>query len=288
MSTFSEVFARKENKYRLQAVQYSLLRAAVESHLVPDAFGTSEVRSLYFDTPERSLIERSLDKPLYKEKLRLRVYGAPADEAQVFVEIKKKFKGVVYKRRVSMTLAGARAYLRGRPYEEACARFPLSDSLAAEQSLSDRSRQTAREIDFFRERYGSLEPSMLIVCDRSAHIDPEGSELRVTFDTRLEACRDVRDLALTGRCSPIIRPDEAIMEIKNAGPLPRWLVCALSSCRAYPQSFSKYGTAYMAQRKGVCKSEPWTPADLETAACLIAERPRGRHVRVDERSKTCA
>ena len=120
MTAFSDVFARKEMKYRLDSGQYDLLLAAVRSRLVPSEYGFSTVRSLYFDTPHYGLIEHSLDKPIYKEKLRLRVYGEPADDVQAFVEIKKKFKGVVYKRRVSMTLAAARMYLSGESYECAC------------------------------------------------------------------------------------------------------------------------------------------------------------------------
>ena len=111
------------------------------------------ITSLYFDTPGRALIERSLDKPLYKEKLRLRRYGEAAGEDAdedgcVFVEIKKKYKGVVYKRRVGMSLAAARAYMGGMPYEQACACFPLSDPALAAASVS-----AAQPADRARDRF---------------------------------------------------------------------------------------------------------------------------------------
>ena len=131
MTAFTDVFERKEVKYRLDARQAETMRRALEGHMEPDAYGRTTVRSLYLDTPERTLIERSLDKPLYKEKLRLRCYGALADDGLVFVEIKKKFEGIVYKRRVGCSYAAARAYLGGMPYEDACARFPLADPVAA-------------------------------------------------------------------------------------------------------------------------------------------------------------
>ena len=327
MTTFSDVFARKEMKYRLKPGQHSRVLAAVEERLELSEFGFSTVRSLSFDTPEYGLIERSLDKPLYKEKLRLRVYGEPADDAQAFVEIKKKFKRIVYKRRVSMTLAAARAYLSGESYERACAANPLADPLAAEQSLSGRSIQIAHEIDFFRERYGRLAPSMLVVCDRSAYADPSGSELRITFDTGISADPNAKALADSCGLAPLIGPGEVIMEIKNAGPLPSWLAAELSAAHAYPQSFSKYGTAYLsllggaplavrsqvavsASERGCAvrgagssvarlaqeygKSGRHTGvADVDRGGAVVgrqvgAKAIRGRHARVNERSGTCA
>lgn len=305
MSTYADVFARKEMKYRLSPEQYRCLRAAVEERLEPSEFGFSQVSSLYFDTPDFRLIERSLDKPLYKEKLRLRIYGAATDDAQAFIEIKKKFEGIVFKRRVSMTLAAAQAYLAGEPYESACAKAPLADPLAAEQSLSLRSIQIAAEIDFFRERYGRLAPSMLVVCDRSAFADPLGGELRITFDADIAADSQAKAIHRTDRLEPLTDPGEVIMEIKNAGPLPQWLVDDLSAARAYPQPFSKYGTAYLS----LLREQPLhTQADAVVPAASFAgtrrgrnendtavrarhageEALRGRHVRVNERKRTYA
>lgn len=324
MSVYSDVFAREEKKYVLSAEQYRAIRKTIESHLVPDEFGFSQVRSLYFDTPEFSLIEHSLDKPRYKEKLRVRVYGEPSDTTQAFVEIKKKYEGIVYKRRVSMTLAGAQAYLAGMAYEEACCRFPLLDELADEQSLSQRSIQIAREIDFFREHYARLAASMLVVCERSAFGDPDGGELRITFDECIGAHPFAENLSEVDRCVPLTADGEVIMEVKNAGPLPFWLVDCLSDMHAYPQTFSKYGTAYltliapeevvsslaasakedsmMPAAATVLNSElspagafagvrlPLILAQQRTAgACnAVSTNPRGRHARVTERSKTCA
>lgn len=111
MTTFTDVFERKEVKYRLDARQHRAMAAALRGRMAPDAFGRTRIVSRYFDTPERALIERSLDKPLYKEKLRLRSYGSPQAGDRVFVEIKKKYKGIVYKRRVGCSLAAAEAYL---------------------------------------------------------------------------------------------------------------------------------------------------------------------------------
>lgn len=253
MATFTDVFERKEVKYRLSARQGEHMRRALAGRMAPDEFGRTSVRSLYLDTPERALIERSLDKPLYKEKLRLRSYGAPIDNGLVFVEVKKKFKGIVYKRRVGCSYAAARAYLGGMPYGDACARFPLVDPCAASESCAPRSLQIAAEIDQFALRHAPLVPSMLIRCERVAYapvLDPLTGQppsdvpfdLRITFDERIA----YRDLFALGDAFPLLCAGEAVMEVKSSGPFPLWLVGALDVCRAYPASFSKYGAAYRA------------------------------------------
>lgn len=263
MKTFTEVFERKEVKYRLGARQHRAMVEALVGRMAPDAFGATRIVSRYFDTPERALIERSLDKPLYKEKLRLRGYGSPQADDRVFVEIKKKFKGIVYKRRVGCSLTAALAYLDGMPYVEACARYPLPDPEMAVESLAPRSVQIAREIDAFVARHGPLRASMAITCDRTAYVSPaalaeeEGAaqrfatgaddvpdDVRITFDTNI-AYRDL----FAGEhapAHPLLPAGHAVMEIKAAGPFPLWLVRALDACEAYPSSFSKYGAAYRA------------------------------------------
>lgn len=249
MTTYSDVFKRTEMKYRLDRGQRRFLEATISQHMHKDEFGASKISSLYYDTPDFALIERSLDKPLYKEKLRLRVYGTLSPLSPAFVELKKKFKGVVYKRRVMLSLRAAQAFFEGTRYEEACRVFPLLQPEAQEQSFLPRTTQIAREIAFAVKRYEGLAPSYLITCTRQAYAAPEGSELRITFDDKLACDRDVCDLLQPSRPSPLLLPGESIMEVKNAGPLPFWLVRALNEANARPQSFSKYGHAYMSQRK---------------------------------------
>ena len=307
MASFCEVFERKEKKYRLSAQQYKQILAALAGHMQADAFGNTEVSSLYFDTPHWELIERSLDKPLYKEKLRMRRYNAQDVQAEsgsqdakcnrtvtfcetssaqkqdaecnrtvtfsdaqtniqgntqtdeqtnaqgnsqtntqsdrVFIELKKKFKGIVYKRRLSCSDAAARAYFAGMPYEQACSKFPLENAEQAQDSLKPRSLQIAREIDAFRTRYEQLTPSMVIICNRAAYapISADEEGLRITFDTNL---RYENKRARHAATSAILAPGEAIMEIKSAGALPLWLTSTLTQLCIFPCSFSKYGTAY--------------------------------------------
>lgn len=259
-----------------------------------DAYGRTRITSLYLDTPERSMIAQSVEKPLYKEKLRLRAYGDAAGVAlmgafgagpivrepgglplsdgevetrvasglqvpgaalalPVFFGIKKKFKGIVYKRRLALTLPAALAFVSGLPYEQACARWPLSDAALAAAALSPATRQIARELEAAMDRWLPLVPSMGIACDRAAWAyrpemfqEREGdelfdSELRITFDDCLEYL-DCHCFHSPWR--PIIESSESVMEIKSAGPYPPWLVEILSAERIYPASFTKYGNAY--------------------------------------------
>lgn len=294
MAAYSSVFQRVEKKYRIGAAERAAVEAAAGGPMAVDAYGRTRITSLYLDTPERSMIARSVEKPLYREKLRLRAYGDAAGVAlmgafgagpivrepgglplsdgevetrvaaglqvpgaaaalPVFFGIKKKFKGIVYKRRLALTLPAALAFVSGLPYEQACARWPLSDAALAAAALSPVTRQIARELEMAMDRWLPLVPSMGIACDRVAWAyrpemfqEREGdelfdSELRITFDDCLEYldCHRFRS-----PWRPIIESSESVMEIKSAGPYPPWLVEVLSAERIYPASFTKYGNAY--------------------------------------------
>ncbi len=244
------VFERKEVKYRLDAAQYKAVLSAMKGRLAPDAYGSTLVRSMYFDTEGRDMIARSIEKPLYKEKLRVRSYGTPAEDDAVFVEIKKKYDGVVYKRRVSMSYAAAKAYLKGVPYAEACVAHPIAAACPS-SSLTAENIQIAAEIDALMHRWGPLWASVMTTCVRTAYgpVDESGvgcadeGGLRITFDTSLGYC-GMHVSRARALIRPLIAPDEVVMEVKLRGPYPLWLVSALDECAAYPSSFSKYGEAY--------------------------------------------
>jgi len=294
VAAYSSVFKRVEKKYRIGAAERAAVEAAAGGPMAVDAYGRTRITSLYLDTPERSMIARSVEKPLYKEKLRLRAYGDAAGVAlmgafgagpivrepgglplsdgevetrvasglqapgaaaalPVFFGIKKKFKGIVYKRRLALTLPAALAFVSGLPYEQACARWPLSDAALAAAALSPATRQIARELEAAMDRWLPLVPSMGIACHRVAWAyrpemleereDDElfDSELRITFDDCLEYLDRHR---FRSPWRPIIESSESVMEIKSAGPYPPWLVEVLSAERIYPASFTKYGNAY--------------------------------------------
>ncbi len=217
-------FKRVEKKYRLTPAKKEALFQMVQSHLTPDAHGRSTICSLYLDTPEHLIIRNSIDARVYKEKLRLRSYGTPTPEEHVFLEIKKKYKGVVYKRREVLPLDEAMSYIGG-----------------GEKPLES---QVMSEIDYAMHFYRQPQPAMLIAYEREAYFDRELPNLRITFDTNVRYRED--DLHLDhGHHGTLLLPDDTIlMEIKTDGAMPLWLARALSDCGILPTSFSKYGTAY--------------------------------------------
>ena len=83
MIAYSSVFKRVEKKYRIGTAERAAIEVAVEGAMAVDAYGRSRITSLYLDTPDRAIVARSIEKPLYKEKLRLRAYGEAAGTALV-------------------------------------------------------------------------------------------------------------------------------------------------------------------------------------------------------------
>ncbi len=217
-------FKRYEKKYLLSRESYERLMARLAPRLVPDDYHRSTVRSIYYDWDDYRLIRHSIDAPLYKEKLRLRSYERPSAGSEVFVELKKKFKGVVYKRRVAST-------------EEAAVRWIAGETPPPQDS------QMAREIDWFLHQ-NHPKPKVLIACDRTAWVAAEDPALRVTFD---EAIRwREHDLLLShGSAGELLLPEgEVLMELKLPEAAPLWLAHLLCEEQLFPTGFSKYGVCY--------------------------------------------
>ncbi len=218
------VFQRTEKKYLLSPDQCRAMEQALRGYMAQDDYGLQTIANIYYDTPDCLLIRKSLEKPIYKEKLRIRSYGRAEKDSKVFVELKKKFKGVVYKRREVMCLKDAEIFLR-----TGVALHPLS--------------QIQREIDYFRI-YHAVIPRAFIAYEREAYFDPLGSGLRLTFDKNIR-CRD-RDLSLSTPLEgqAILPADKTLMEVKVRGAMPLWLTYTLSDLHVYPASFSKFGRYY--------------------------------------------
>lgn len=226
MSKYQETFKRYEMKYLISEMNYKLLRQILQGRLKADKYGITTICNIYFDTPDRKLIRTSLEKPVYKEKLRLRSYGTPSERDTVFIEIKKKYNGVVYKRRESMELIEAERYLYdGKPI--------------------GKDTQIMREIDWFLKYYRNLEPAMYISYDRVALYGAEEPELRITFDSNLLFREEELLLECGGWGSPILAEGQRLMEIKIPGAMPLWLSHILDEFDIYPVTFSKYGKGYL-------------------------------------------
>lgn len=217
-------FKRNEQKYLLDEEKYRLLFAQLNEHIEPDEYFSSTVSSVYYDTRDFSLIRRSIDAPIYKEKLRLRGYSTPSQKDVVFVELKEKFKGLVYKRRIAMPADKARDYVEGR-----CP--------AGEYS------QLSREIDWFLHTH-EVEPKVFLASDRQAYVATDDSRVRITFDRNIRWRDYELELALGSHGEPVLPPGQLLMELKIEETAPLWLAKILSQNKLYPTGFSKYGTCY--------------------------------------------
>ena len=224
------IFKRYEKKYLVTKNEYEKLMSVIKEKLVPDVHGKNTLCSLYLDTPDFLLIRNSIDAISYKEKLRLRSYGVPGQEKTIFFEIKKKYKRVVYKRRVSMTLEEAAAYIES-------GEMPFDS-------------QIMREIDYLMKFYRQPKPNVCILCEREAFFAEENPEVRLTFDENLRYRYGFPTVDNIENGTPILDKDKYILEIKTPGAMPIWLARALSECKIYPRSFSKYAHAYFDIMKG--------------------------------------
>ncbi len=236
MGRNQNVFCREELKYMLGGTQYEELLALLGTRIVPDKFYISRIVSVYYDTPDHLLIRRSLEKSKYKEKLRLRCYGVPDENSEAFVEIKKKVKGVVYKRRESL------------PYKQAV------DFLSG--SGQGGSSQIFRELDWFLKFYGDLQPTMFLSYDRQSYKGTDDGSVRITFDKDILWRTESLDARSGIWGTPLFAPDRRLMEVKIRGAMPLWLSHILAQIKAYPHSISKYGLAYQTWvRQEMCKGE---------------------------------
>ena len=228
------VFERYEIKYLLNREQKKAVMAALEKYMEPDSFGRSTIRNIYYDTDNYRLVRRSLEHPVYKEKLRVRSYRTAKPDDQVFVELKKKYNSVVYKRRIGLLEKDVADYLASRiPAPKPC--------------------QITDEIDYFCQFYETLAPKVFLSYEREAFFEKDGGEFRVTFDENI--LWRTMDLSLEAGVygENLLRPGETLMEIKTPGGIPLWMVDVLTKQGLRKTSFSKYGNAYMtmfAREKG--------------------------------------
>ncbi len=219
------VFERYEVKYILTKHQHDELLKGLEGIMQVDQYGLTTICNIYFDTPDHRIVRESIAKPCYKEKLRLRCYGVPNSSANSFVELKKKFEDVVYKRRISMTYEQAYDYLVNgkRPPAET---------------------QISHEIDHVLQFYQGIAPAMVLCYDRVALVGVEDSELRMTLDTNLRYRETDLHLEDGAHGTCILDDNYYIMEVKIPCSMPLWMSHLFDSLSIFPASYSKYGTAY--------------------------------------------
>lgn len=227
-----EVFNRYEKKYMLDEVTFKRLLDRISDYMEPDKYNKNgqfySISNIYYDTDDNRLIRSSIEKPVYKEKLRMRSYGTPDTSDKVFLEIKKKYNGIVNKRRTSIVLEDAYQYMEDGtfPKETECL-----------------NRQVLKEIDYFKSIY-DLKPKVYLSYDRYAFFEKNDGDFRVTFDTNITTRRgDVR-LESGSYGNRLLPQNIYLMEIKINCSVPMWFTSCLSDLKIYPVSFSKYGTEY--------------------------------------------
>ena len=224
------VMKRYEMKFILNKAQLIAFKNALDGHMVIDEYGKTSIASIYYDTPNYQLIRTSLEKPAYKEKIRLRGYGLLNEDDDSFLELKRKVEGVVYKRRIKIKEENAINFLKGK-----------TDHLES-------SNQIAKELVYFRNYYQKLEPKIMVIYDRTSYKELDG-DIRLTIDE----CPRYRTYDLNLHTSMdgelLLPPGNAILEIKVQQDMPLWLVNILSENKIYKSSFSKVGMAYQLMNK---------------------------------------
>ncbi len=220
------VFKRYEMKYIITKEQKKRLLNMLGNYIEVDEFGKYTINSIYFDTPDFRMIRNSIEKPAYKEKLRVRSYGISKPDTIVYMELKKKMDSIVYKRRIGVKEKEAMDYL--------CRK---NDTL--------KNTQIKKEIDYVEKYYDKLEPKVFLSYEREAYYAKDNKEFRLTFDDNI-MWRDY-DLSLCKGSygTKLLKNNEVLIEVKTETALPMWLTSFLSQEHIYKTSFSKYGSAYI-------------------------------------------
>lgn len=233
---YQMTFKRYELKYLLNKKEKEEILLAMKPHMKLDDYGRTVIRNIYFDTENFRLIRRSLEKPVYKEKLRIRSYKPVQITDPVFVEIKKKYKSVVYKRRLLL------------PEKTVMESFRTGEPLPVCSQIGD-------EIQYFREYYKNLQPSVFLSYEREAFYSLDGSDFRVTFDENILYRRNDISLGSEIYGHPLLGKQQTLMEIKTSGGIPLWMSETLTKHHLYKTSFSKYGSAYQRMMEATMQGE---------------------------------
>ena len=226
-------FERIEKKFWMSRKQYHELLPLLEKKMNHDEYGIVTICNIFYDTPDYALIRRSIERPYFKEKLRLRSYGLPTDADMVFVEIKRKLDGIGYKRRIQVPFYQAKNLLQGKP-------------------IGCENAQIEKEILAFVNRYHP-EPMVYLSYQRYAMTAKDNPDFRVTIDQNLQYRMDDVENPDETQMQPIMDDKTMVlMEIKALGAIPMWLTDELSRLKIYQAPFSKIGTCYTQRIAQIC------------------------------------
>ena len=280
MENYQAVFKRKEIKYLLNSEERNALLPILEAHMEPDAFAHSSIFNLYYDTPDFRMVRRSLEKPMYKEKLRLRSYGTPENTSTVFPEIKKKAMGIVYKRRISLPYQEAVSFLSGQQIASTDTCDGTTQQIASTDMCDGTTRQILHELDWMLASYKDLDPRVFLSYERDSYKGISDPSLRLTLDQDILFRTDRLDLREGTFGEAILLPDQTLMEVKISNAAPLWLAQALSEIGIFPVSFSKYGRAY----ERICRDPRWRK-EMNGHTEIDAHTKINGHAEIDAHTK---
>ncbi len=258
---YQDKFMRYEFKYILNSDQKERLLKEMQGRMSIDQYGRDTIRNIYFDTDSYRLIRHSIEKPVYKEKLRLRSYRKAQPDTKIYVELKKKYKSIVYKRRLSMSERDAMTWLCSdsssinTQADYFVSLYQNPEELAKQTVISPQHRlqantqlfpdtQIAREIEYFRQFYETLHPVVFLSYEREAFYALNGSDFRVTFDDNILCRQSGLSLEFDVGGTPLLEEGKVLMELKTSQSIPLWMTHFLTQEQIYKTSFSKYGTTY--------------------------------------------
>lgn len=247
-----DTFQRVEDKYRMSREEAREILEEMKGHIKKDFYFQYTVHNIYYDSKDAQMIISSLNRDRFKEKLRLRCYEQPSGDTMCFLETKKKYADIVYKKRITLSHNEAMAYMNhGIPHHV--------------------HNNTAEEIDFLKNYY-DCEPKTMILYDRTCFSSISEADVRITFDANIRYRLDDINLTERGDETKLIGQD-VVMEIKAMDRYPMWLVEILSKRKLYKQSFSKYGMIYRQNAEALClKGTPayiYASNEKENKVCSV-------------------
>ena len=232
-----KVFQRYEKKFLLSTSQQDALLMRIANDIESDVYAKYLVQSLYLDTPSWEVVRNSIEKPLYKEKMRLRCYEREiTKETMVFLELKKKYDGRIYKRRIA---------------------FPASELLASkslEALVLKKDSPIAKELGFYLKTH-PVANKMYISAERKTFVGKRESNLRLTFDEEIKFRTTDLHFTKPHVGAAVLASNEVLLEIKTPFGMPLWLARVLSELKIFPISFSKYGHCYRVLHKELNENE---------------------------------
>lgn len=223
-------FNRYEKKYMIKKSLKDTILKELQEHIKQDDHQTSSyytICNIYYDTIDDEIIKRSISKPVFKEKLRLRSYLQEGQSSLLFLEIKKKVNGFVNKRRTLITQEEANMLIMKKV-------MPIRKEYHNLQVLNE---------IYYYVRDKELIPKISISYDREAYFSIENPDFRLTFDDNITSRRDHVNLGRTNTDQEILE-DYVLMELKTSTSIPLWMTQVLSKYQLYGNSFSKYGTEF--------------------------------------------